>query len=243
MSRKFFSLSLKLFALLLLVIIFVVALYKADKKNSKPDIVEDLPPVATVEYLNPTEEFPHGRLEKYHYRYGTLTIDRSFAAYGSLSEDGLFAEINVAWPGLKDAKHYFASTKDSRLRIIFEINRDSEHNFRDVYGANFKFLTPNVTRSHRYPGFVGYKVKDNKWLYIATDPKLVMPQGMPVAISCFITELKGRPIIHLNGNCRYNFLFDSDLVAQVRFSEFLMKDFFQVHKDLTTFLKSIMESN
>ncbi|WKD48899.1 hypothetical protein [Microbulbifer spongiae] len=240
MSRKYFSLSLKIFALLLLVIIFVVALYKADKKGSKPDIVEDLPPVATVEYLNPTEEFPHGRLEKYHYRYGTLTIDRSFAAYGSLSEDGLFAEINVAWPGLKDAKHYFAS--DNRLRIMFEINRKPTAEFRDVYDTVYKDLDAFGGRDYSYIDFIGYRRK-NGWVYIASDSELKMPQHTPVAIYCSDHTTISLPSDRRVERCFYAFVFDKDLKAGVRFSKPLMENFFQVHKDLTTFLESIRESN
>jgi len=228
-------------ALILMFILLVILAGILDRHDDKSRVGVEQPPVATVEHLKPTKKHPDGSIEKYHYRYGALIIDKEFAAHGRLDSGYLFAEINTYWPEFGKSDKYFLSDEDKRLRIMFEINKLGAAEFRDIYSQVSDDLNPYGVEDNRFPGFFGYK-RRNGWLYVAKDSELLTPQGTPVAILCSddddFSYTSGRKV----GGCRYTLVFDEDLKAQVRFNKPLMNDFVQVHKDLLKFVNSVREN-
>lgn len=236
--KKLRQVLLALIFLAVLVVILVVALGKTSDKIRREDTSS---PVATMEYLKPTKNHYNGSILKYTYRYGTLTIDRDYPGNRDLKPHRLFAEIYTSWPEFGKRDQYLKSDESKRLRIMFEIDKSGVAAPRDLYGQYSDNLNSYAVQDNRYPGFIGYKIK-NAWIYIATNSDLIMPQGTPVVISCSDDDSFAYFSKRNIGHCSYHFIFDKNLRAIVRFDKPLMKDFVQVHKDLMGFISSVRES-
>ncbi|MFA0813098.1 hypothetical protein [Microbulbifer epialgicus] len=242
MSRRLFWLVITVLLVPLFICKVLLGLSDKDKEYMNVGVAKPLPNVAWVEYLEPTKEHPRGSLKKYHYRYGILMINRKYIGHGRLRPGRLFAELNVAWPKFEGASKYYLSKKSQKLRIMFEINHDPERGFVDVYKAVYRDLDVSDEQDHQYEGFIGCK-QDLDWVYLATDPELKIPQGTPLTILCSVRADRLLPSHEFGSKCRYVFLFDKALKAQVQFDKKLMKNFPQVHKDLLIFLESVREGN
>lgn len=230
MSKRFRWSAITILLASLIIYGLLSVLLDESKERVSPSVIKPLPTVATAEYLEPTKEHPRGRVEKYHYRYGTLIIDRKYRGHGRLSPGRLFAVLNVAWPKFEGAGYYYSSEKSQRLRMLFEINH-RHTGYKDIYNLVHEDLNELGGQDFQYKDFIGYRQKYD-WIYLTTDPNLLMPQGTPVTVSCSVRGNRILPSGEFGAECKYILIFDEELKARVQFDKKLMKDFSQVHKDL-----------
>ncbi|AWF82129.1 hypothetical protein BTJ40_15530 [Microbulbifer sp. A4B17] len=241
MSRRIFWLGSAIYLVVLLIVFnYFSSNKRSEGQQSYP--VEELPPIATVEYLNPTKDFPRGSLEIYQYEHGRLKIDRRYNASGGFRSRGLFAEINIAWPNFGFRDEYFSSNKDSRIRIMFELRRNFGEGFQDIYQNVVDDLNAFDGRDYSYNGFVGFRRRYG-WVYIASSPSLITPQGTPLTILCSDPMFN---LMHSDGSlgrCRFSLIYDENLSSGVQFNESLMEYFPELYRDLDVFLQSVKESD
>lgn len=210
----------------------VVSPYRG-KVNNKKAL-----PVATMGYLNPTEEYPNGSLIKYTYAHGSITINKGFVGARNLTPNHLYAEIKTNWPEFGLHEKYKNSKPKNRIRIIFAIGQTAP--FLDVYNSSLSSIEKNNAVDTRFSGFIGYR-SGLSWLFFSQDDALRTPQGTPVVISCTDDDAYGLGPDLKQGQCRYNLIFDESLRAQLRFNKPLMKNFEKVHVDLMEFIDTIRE--
>ncbi len=209
-------------------------------KNQTVEKPVDLgPPVATVEYLEPTKNYRNGSIRKVTYPYGTITISRDYIGQFNIDYDSLFLEVKTHWPDFEKSHEFGDKPPMQYLRIMLTIQEKRVVSTDYKEELSYKNLT-NIELDWSHEGLVGYK-KAKRWLYETLELKT--PDAMPIVVSCTEDDSYGANLIYRRGACRYNFNIDKDLYASVHFNKPLMSDFIQVHKDLMEFIDTIRESN
>jgi len=236
MLKKMFLVFICLIVLFIVTSVLAIFFYERPGYE-KP--IEVGPPVATVEYIDPTKDHRNGSIRKITYPHGVITISRDYIGHFNLSHDSLFLEIKTHWPDFEKGHEFSEKPPMKYLRIMLQIRRrpsgkpkyNEEYSYKNISSSDLDW---------RYSGLVGYHTNFG-WRYEALDLK--NPDEDPIVVSCSEDNNYGPNAIYKMGTCRYRLSFDRDLYMEIRFNKPLMHDFIRVHKDLMEFIETIKESN
>ncbi len=181
------------------------------------------------------------------YKYGRLLIPKSnLGLYRVYPDKSVFVDYYAYWPDFAILERNKTYSPIDMINIMFEIEL-LDQSFKDMYTLKESYqergkMLDIKPTGFDFSGLEGYRryIGINFWYYVAVNPRVMTPQGTPLAISCSIIGYKNN-ISLAAGKCRFNLIFDEHLRAQIRFNMYLLRDWQEFYNKIITLISQFRQ--